>query len=78
MTIEYALHAAAAGLDVYIEEARRRFEQSLVDNRCPPEDVEDLREAQREHMASWRRHTLDVMFEDLRDWLHAQCPRRVH
>jgi hypothetical protein len=54
MTFDEAYAKAAADLDVLREQARQRFEQSLIANHCPPEDVEDLRAYEREHMATWR------------------------
>jgi hypothetical protein len=54
MTFDEAYAHAAAELDVVREQARQRFEQSLIDNHCPPEDIDDLRAYERAHMATWR------------------------
>jgi hypothetical protein len=59
MTLDEVLDQAAAELDVVIERAHHRFEQSLIDNHAPAEQLDLLLEWEFDHMQAWRARMLD-------------------
>jgi hypothetical protein len=69
MTLDEALTKAAADLDVVREEARLRFEQSLIDNRAADnltaEEIDELRDYERDYMQAWREASLAMVREKL-------------
>jgi hypothetical protein len=65
MTLDQAMAKAAAAIDVGLEQARHCFEQSLIDNQCPPEDLEAMLDWNADRLATLRTQTLD----QVRAWL---------
>jgi hypothetical protein len=61
MTRDQALAIAAAELDVQIARAHARFEQSLITNRAPDDQLDLLLEYEADYMQAWRARTLDAI-----------------
>ena len=61
MTLDQALAKVTAEIDAHLEILRRRFEDSLIQNHAPAEDLEDLLNWNEDYQQAWRVRTLAEM-----------------
>ena len=66
MTLDQALAIIAADIDARLETFRQRFEDSLIENHAPSDDLELLLDFHLEQQQAWRARTLAQMRAEIR------------
>lgn len=66
MTVDQALAIITADVDARLEIFRQRFEDSLIQNHAPPDDLDMLLDFHLEQQQAWRARTLATMRAEIR------------
>ena len=66
MTVDQALAIITADIDARLEIFRQRFEDSLIENHAPPDDLEMLLDFHLEQQQAWRARALATMRTEIR------------
>ena len=66
MTVDQALAIIAADIDARLEIFPLRFEDSLIENHAPPDDLKLLLDFHLEQQQAWRARTLATMRAEIR------------